>query len=67
MEINVACGATPATPSGAGCAAVGGGGGGTGFAGMGGGIGMPCGAAVISDATMVPWASQSDSPSPPVM
>ena len=44
MEISVASGATPATPSGTGADA-----------------------AVISEATMVPWASQSVRPSPPVM
>ena len=38
-----------------------------GLAGIGAGCGMPCGAAAITEATTVPWASQSDSPSPPVM
>src|SRR5580693_5069039 len=35
--------------------------------GIGAGIGVPCGAAPITDATMVPCASQSVSPSPPMM
>ena len=43
------------------------GGGNAGALGIGAGIGVPCGAAPITDATMVPCASQSVRPSPPMM
>ncbi|TDH46239.1 hypothetical protein E2F47_27345, partial [Mycobacterium eburneum] len=44
-----------------------GGGGKAGPGGIGAGIAAPCGAAPITEATTVPWASQSVSPSPPMM
>ena len=53
MEISVACGATPATPSGGTAGAAGSAGRG-GFGGSGAGIRIPLGAAVITEATMVP-------------
>ncbi|CAG6939317.1 type VII secretion system ESX-2 serine protease mycosin MycP2 [Mycobacterium avium subsp. paratuberculosis] len=41
---------------------------GNGVAGIGRGIGrIPCGAAPMMELTMVPWASQSDRPSSPMM
>ena len=43
------------------------GGGNAGRVGFGAGIGVPCGAAAISEPTIVPCASQSLRPSPPVM
>ncbi|CAG6935999.1 hypothetical protein PICSAR106_04446 [Mycobacterium avium subsp. paratuberculosis] len=44
------------------------GGGNAGVAGIGRGIGrIPCGAAPMMELTMVPWASQSDRPSSPMM
>ncbi len=44
------------------------GGGNAGVAGMGRGIGkIPCGAAPMIELTTVPWASQSDRPSSPMM
>src|SRR6185312_14639168 len=43
------------------------GGGNAGVLGIRAGTGMPCGAAPITEATMVPWASQSVRPSPAVI